>query len=71
MSPTAATELVFITVEVDANWSRNVDMFDIPREYLHTETDEDVIMFLEVPPAELMVKLVPNIHRKYLILSIK
>ena len=35
---------------------------DIPRAFLHTETDEDVIMTLVGPLAELMVKIDPKIY---------
>jgi hypothetical protein len=41
-------------------------VFDIPGAYLHTETNEDVIMVLEGPLAELMVKVVPSLYRKYI-----
>ena len=41
------TESVFITHTVDAPEGRDMAKFDTPGAYLHTETDEDVIMFLE------------------------
>ena len=45
--------------------------FDIPGSYLHTETDEEVIMVLEGPIFELMVKLNPKLYRKYVTISRK
>ena len=45
--------------------------FYIPRFYLHTETDEEVIMFLVEALDELMLKVSPNIYRKYVIMSSK
>ena len=47
-SPTVVTESVFITIVVDAHEGWEMAIFDILGEYLHTETNEDVIMFLEV-----------------------
>ena len=36
--------------------------FDIPGSYLHTETDEQVIMFLVEAIADIMVKVSPKIY---------
>jgi hypothetical protein len=45
-SPTVATESVFITTAIEAHEGRHVTIFDIPGAYLHTKTDEDIIMVL-------------------------
>ena len=45
--------------------------FDIPGLYLHTETDEEVIMFLVEALAELVLKVSPKIYRKYVIINSK
>jgi hypothetical protein len=65
-SPTVATESVFTTAAIEAHEGRRVAVFDIPGAYLHTKTDEDVIMVLEGPLAELMVKVAPSLYRKYI-----
>ena len=48
-----------------------MNIFDIPGEYLHTETYQDVIMLIEGALAYTMVKVAPKIYRKYVIVSIK
>jgi hypothetical protein len=65
-SPTMATESVFITAAIEAHEGRHVTIFDILGAYMHTETDEDIIMVLEGRLAELMVKVAPNIYQKYI-----
>ena len=45
--------------------------FDIPGEYLHTETDEYVIMFLEGGLSEIMVNVSPKIYQNYVIMRSK
>jgi hypothetical protein len=64
-SPTMATESVFIPAAIKAHEGRHVAVFDIPGAYLHNETNEDVIMVLEGRLAKLMVKVAPNLYRKY------
>ena len=68
-SPTFATESVLIIVVLDADEGSDVETFDIPGGYLHTETDEEVILLLEVSLNEIMVKVETNIYRKYVIIS--
>ena len=46
-------------------------IFDIPGLYLHTETDEEVIMFLEGSLDELMLKVSPKIYGKCVIIISK
>ena len=50
---------MFIIAAVGAHEGREVAKFDIPWTHIHTETDEDVIMFLEVALYEIMVKVSP------------
>ena len=45
--------------------------FEIPGVYLHTETDKDVIIYLEGALADIMMKVSPKIYQKYVIMSIK
>ena len=70
-SPKVATYSVLITVAVGVHESRDVAKFDIPEEYLHTETDDNVIIFLEEALYYLVVKVAPKIYRKYFIMSSK
>jgi len=65
-SPTVSLESLFIVASINAFENRKVATFDIPGAFLHTETDEDVIMALEGPLAELMVKVDPKIYRKHI-----
>ena len=67
-SPTVATESAFITVSVDKDEGRYVTTFDTLGAYLHTEIDEDVIMFMEGALDELMVKVALKIYQKYVIM---
>ena len=60
-----------ITVAVGVYESRDVAKFDIPEEYLHTDTDDNVIIFLEGALYYLVVKVAPKIYRKYFIMSSK
>ena len=68
-SPTVATQSVFITTAIYAYEDYNLELFYIPGKYLHIETDEDEIVFLEGSLNDIMVKVTPNIYRKYTIIS--
>ena len=61
-----ATELVFITVVVNAHEGCNVTCYDIPGAFLHVESDEDITMILKGRLAELMVQVAPTLYRKYI-----
>jgi len=65
-SPTVTTEAVLITGVIEAMEERDVAVCDIPSAFLHTESDEDEIMVLEGPTAELMVAVDPKLYRKYI-----
>ena len=71
MSSTAATESVLITAKIDAHEIINVAVFEITGVYLHTETDEDIIVVLEGVLDELTVKVDPSIYHKYVTLNSK
>ena len=45
--------------------------FDIPGAYLKAETDKDVIVVIEGPLEELMVKFGPSFYRKYVTTKLK
>lgn len=64
-SPTVTLESLFIIVSINAFEKRRTGAFDCPGAFLHTKSDEDVIIALEGPLAELMVKVDPKIYRKY------
>ena len=64
-SPTVAIDSVFITGAIDAHERRDVAYADLPGAFLHTETDEKVVMMLTGELCELMVKVDPTLYRKY------
>jgi hypothetical protein len=59
-------ESVIITATIDAFKKREVAIVDVPGAYLTAEMDEEVCMCLRGEQAELMVKMVPKIYRKYI-----
>ena len=63
-SPTAVTESVLISVAIDMCESRGVAIFDISGAFLHTQTDGDVVVVIEGPFAELVVKSDPSLYQK-------
>ena len=70
-SPTASTEALFICAAVTALEERAVAILDLPGAFLHADIDEDVIMSLEGPLAELMVKVDPKLYREYITVTSK
>ena len=54
-SPTVSNEGVMITGAIEAHEGRDVATFDILGAYLHALSDEEMIMLLKGPLAELMV----------------
>ena len=65
LSPTVANESVFITSVIAANEKLFVCCYDVPGAFLHTESDENVIMVLRGELAEMMVHIAPQIYRPY------
>ena len=57
-----ANESVFITSVIAANEKLFVRCYDVPGPFLHTESDENVLMALRGELAEMMVKS----HHKYI-----
>jgi hypothetical protein len=57
---------VFITTVVYAYDGRAVACFNIPGNFVHADSDEDITMFLKGRLAELMVQVAPNLYRKYI-----
>ena len=68
---TVSTEAVFITAVIDAHKERDVACFDIPGAFLHADSDEDITMILKGRLAKLMVKVAPNLYRKYISVDAK
>ena len=62
-SPTAATESVLITGVIDAKEKRKVATIDLPGAFLHALNDEEIIMVLEGPLAEMMAMVDPKLYR--------
>eukprot|EP00804_Cyclotella_cryptica_P024335 CCRYP_015328-RA/>CCRYP_015328-RA protein AED:0.38 eAED:0.07 QI:0/0/0/0.66/0.5/0.33/3/0/529 len=56
---------VFLTGAVDAYQRRDVAFIDLPGAFLHTLTDEKVIMVLRGELCELMCLVEPKLYRKY------
>ena len=55
-----------MTSLIEAYEERDVAIFDIPGAFLHTETEEDVIMVIAGPLAKLVVQVDPYLYRKYI-----
>ncbi len=70
-SPTVSTEAVFITAVIDAHKERYIACFDIPGAFLHADSDKDITMILKGRLAKLMVKVAPNLYRKYISVDAK
>ena len=61
-SPTVANESVFITLVIAARKKRFLRCYDVPGAFLHTESDENVLMVLRGELAEMMVHIAPQIY---------
>jgi hypothetical protein len=66
ISPTVATDSVFITSAIEAHERRHVMTMDIPGAFLHADTDEEIHMLLRGQLAELMVKIDPKLYRPFI-----
>lgn len=58
--------MLFITGTINAYKERDVATCDLPGAFLHTLTDEHVIMVLRRELAKLMIKLDPKMYMKYI-----
>lgn len=64
-SPTVMTDAVILTACIDAWQLRDVATVDLPGAFLHTVTDEKVIVTLRGVLCDLMVQVDPEAYRKY------
>ena len=64
-SPTVSNEGVMISCAIEAHQRSDVACIDIPGAFLHAMTDEEIIMLLRGPLAEMMVMINPQLYRKY------
>ena len=65
--PTVAMDSVFITASMEAAEHRDVAVVDLPGAYLSADMDdeEEVLMVLRGPLAELMALTAPQVYRKF------
>ncbi len=71
-SPTAATVSITLSFVIEVHKQRDLTALDIPGTFLHAKkNDKNVIMMLKGQLAELMVKIAPQIYRKYLVIASK
>ncbi len=56
---------------INAHKEHDVACFDIPGAFLHVDSDKDITMILKGRLAELMVKVAPNLYRKYISMDAK
>ena len=63
---TVINQSLFYTCAVDAHEGRDVVMMDIPGDFLHALTGDEVHMILQGVLAKLMVKINPKLYRKYI-----
>ncbi len=59
-SPMVSMESMFITASVAAHEQRKVRCYDIPRAFVNTIVNKDVLMVLEGELAEMMVQIAPR-----------
>ena len=70
-SPTVSLQAILLTSVIDAMENRDVVTLDIPNAFLHSNLPKEnqVIMKLVGELAEIMVKLAPEIYRRYVVLE--
>ena len=64
--PTVATESVFLTCLISAFEKRVNRSYHVLSAFVNTHLDKEVDMVLRGDLAELLVKVAPNIYRKYI-----
>ena len=64
-SPTVSNEGVMITCAIEAHLGSDVACIDVPGAFLHAKTDEEILMLLKGPLAEMMAMVKPQLYRKY------
>ena len=60
--PTVTNESVFVTLAIVAHKKLSVRCYDVPGAFLHTESDENVLMIIRGELAEMMVHIAPQIY---------
>ena len=68
-SPTAVTESVILTAVIDTYKKRDLATMDIPGAFLHALNDDYVLLLFQGTLEELMVKIVPHIYSKYVMVG--
>ena len=68
-SPTVSTDGIIVTTAIDEHEERDVATLDIPTAFLYADNDEHIIMLLKGKVVKLLVKLQPELYRKYIITS--
>jgi hypothetical protein len=63
--PTVSMESIFITATIAASKRRKVRCYNVPSAFINTDVDEDVLMVLKGESAKMMIKIVPQVYRKY------
>ena len=58
-------ESILITCTIEAHENRDVAVIDILGAFLHTKTDEDIVMLLRGKLAELVASVEPKLYCKY------
>ena len=59
-SPTVENESMFITSVISAHKKRFVRCYDVPGAFLHTESDENVLLVLRGELVEMMIYIAPQ-----------
>ena len=62
---------MIVATAIDAHEGRDVATMDIPTAFLHAQNDGHIIMLLRGKMDELLVKLQPELYRKYVLITSK
>ena len=54
-----------ITCAIEAHLGSDVACIDVPGAFLHAKTDEEILILLKGPLAEMMAMVKPQLYRKY------
>ena len=65
-SPTVAMESVMLSCTIDAKEERDVGIVDLPGAFMQADMEDIVHMKLEGKMAELLIRITPNLYRKYI-----
>jgi hypothetical protein len=68
-SPTVAIEAVMLSCVIDAKEHRDVATVDLPGAFMQADMDEVVHMRMEGKMAELLVRINPQLYRKYVVIE--